>query len=103
MPGDAGRMAFYILLGVLVPNISVDFPESVLASLNRIAEELGISLNRLIVELCRRVVEERTSCPEDPFSNDHLSEADLQLLRTSEAGFLEGINRARRSRKRLPF
>lgn len=86
-----------------MPNTSVYFPESVLAGLNRIAEERGISRNRLIVESCRRVVEERACWPEDLFSNDHLSEADLQLLRTSEGGFLEAIDRTRRSRTRLPF
>ena len=86
-----------------MPNWSVYFPRSVLAALVRIAEERGMSRNRLIVESCRRVMEERTNWPADLFSNDHLSEKDLQLLRKGEDGFLDAIGSARRSRVHLPF
>ncbi len=86
-----------------MPNTSVYFPQSVLAGLDRAAEERGISRNRLIVESCRRVVEERTCWPADLFSNDHLSEQDLQLLRDGEDAFLDDIAGARRSRARSPF
>ena len=70
-----------------MPNTSVHLPPSLLASLDRIASERGTSRNRLIVESCQRVVEERTSWPPGLFSNDHLSEAELQLLRRSEKEF----------------
>lgn len=86
-----------------MPNTSVYFPQSVLTGLDRAAEERGISRNRLIVESCRRVVEERTCWPADLFSNDHLSEQDLQLLRDGEDAFLDDIASARRSRARSPF
>ena len=86
-----------------MPNTSVYFPQSVLAGLDRIAKERGISRNRLIVESCRRVVEERTRWPADLFSNDHLSERDLQLLREGEDAFLDDAAGARRSRARSPF
>lgn len=82
---------------------TVYFPQSVLAGLARIAEERGMSRNRLIVEPCRRVVEDRTSWPADLSWNDHLSETDLQLLRKGEDGFMDAIGSARRSRVRLPF
>lgn len=62
-----------------------------------------MSRNRLIVELCRQVVEERTHWPADLFSNDHLSEADVQLLRKGEHSFLNAIGIARRSRVRPPI
>ncbi len=87
----------------MVPNTSVHFPQSILDGLNRIADERGISRNRLIVESCRRTLEEQTSWSERLFSNDHLSEEDLQLLRDSEDDFLDAIEGARRSRRRLPF
>ncbi len=86
-----------------MPNTSVHFPPSVLAGLDRLAEERTISRNRLIVESCRRVVEERTRWPADLFSNDHLSEADLQLLREGEENFLDAIGDARLSQVRSPF
>ena len=85
-----------------MPNTSVCLPQSVLAGLDRIAKERGISRNRLIVESCRRVVEERTCWPADLFSNDHLSERELQLLREGEDAFLDGSAGARRSRARSP-
>lgn len=86
-----------------MPNTSVYFPKSVLSGLARIAKERGMSRNRLIVESCRRVVEERTSWPVDLFSNDHLSETDLQLLRKGEDSFLDAVETARRSRVRPPM
>ena len=85
-----------------MPNTSVYFPESVLSGLDRVAEERGMSRNRLIVESCRRVVEERTRWPADLFSNDHLSDAELQELQEAE-DFLETIEDARHSRTRPPF
>ena len=86
-----------------MPNTTLCFPQSVLPGLARKAEERGISRNGLIVESCRLVVEERTSRPADLFSNDHLSETDLQLLRKGEDGSLDATGSARRSRERLPF
>lgn len=62
-----------------------------------------MSRNRLIVESCRRVVEERTCWPAGLFSNDHLSDAEMQELRRSEREFLEAIDGGRRSRSRSPF
>lgn len=79
-----------------MPKTSVHFPRSVLAGLTRLAKERGMSRNRLIVE-------EREFRPADLFSNDHLSEADLHLLRTGEDGFLDAIEGARSRRVRLPF
>lgn len=79
-----------------MPKTSVHFPQSVLAGPTRLAKERGMSRNRLIVE-------EREFSPADLLSNDHLSEADLHLLRTGEDGFLDGIEGARSGRVRPPF
>lgn len=86
-----------------MPRTNVYFPKSLLAGLDRIANERGISRNRLIVESCRPVVEERKPWPADLFSNDHLSERDLQLLREGEDAFLDDVAGARRSGVRSPF
>ena len=86
-----------------MPKTTVYFPRSVLEGLSRIAEERGISRSQLIVESCRRIVEQRTSWPDHFFTNDHLSETDLQLLRTSEDDSLDAILGARKSRTRQPF
>ena len=86
-----------------MPNTSVYIPQSLLSGLDRIAEERGMSRNRLIVESCRRFVEEQTRWPADLFSNDHLSQSDLQLLRDGQDAFWDAISGARRSRARSPF
>lgn len=86
-----------------MPNTSVHFPQLLLAGLDRIAAERGISRNRLIVESCRRVVDERACWPAGLFSNDHLSDAELQELQRGEREFLEAIDGDRRSRARSPF
>ena len=79
-----------------MPKTSVHFPQSELAGPTRLAEERGMSSNRLIVE-------EREFRSADLFSNNHLSEADLHLLRTGEDGFLDAIEGSRSRRTRPPF
>lgn len=86
-----------------MPNTSVHLPQALLASLDRIAAERVTSRNRLIVESCRRVVEERSCWPPGLFSNGHLSNAELQELREGEEDFLEAIENTRQSRTRPPF
>ena len=85
-----------------VPNTSVHFPAVVLAGLDRVAADQGISRNRLIVEACRRTLEEALP-PEDFFTDAHLSAADLRLLRQSRGELDRAIESSRRSRTRPPF
>lgn len=86
-----------------MPNTSVHFPAPLLANLDRIAGERGMSRNRVIVESCRRTVEERTQWPEDFFSNDHLTAEDRKLLQDGLEDFSRAIRAARRSRSGPPF
>ena len=86
-----------------MPNTSVHLPPALLASLDRIAAERGTSRNRLIVESCQRAVEELSRWPPELFSNDHLSDAELQELQQGEQDFRKAIENARRSRTRPPF
>ena len=84
-------------------NTSIHLPESLLEELDRLAAERGMSRNRLIVESCQRVVEERSCWPEGLFSNDHLTEPDLQELRQGGHAFQEAIGIGRKSRASTPF
>lgn len=84
-------------------NTSVHLPQALLASLDRIAAERGTSRNRLIVESCRRAVEELSRWPPELFSNNHLSDADLRDLQQGEQDFRRAVDSARRSRTRPPF
>ncbi len=86
-----------------MPNTSVHFPEPVLESLDRMAREQGKSRNRLIVESCRRTIEEQTRWPDGFFSNDHLSAEDLRVLQQDCEDFEQAIRTARRSRTVPPF
>ena len=86
-----------------MPNSSVHFPEPLLASLDRIASERGVSRNRVIVESCRRTVEERSRWPDGFFSNSHLSADELTVLREDCKDFETAIRSARRSRTAPPF
>ena len=84
-------------------NTSIHLPESLLEELDRLAAERGMSRNRLIVESCQRVVEERSCWPGDLFSNDRLTEQDLKELWQGERAFQEAIGVGRKSRASTPF
>jgi hypothetical protein len=84
-------------------NTSVHLPASLLEELNRIAAERGVSRNALIVESCRRLVEQRRSWPAGLFADDHLTEEEVNELLRSEKDFTEQISKARKSRRRPPF
>lgn len=86
-----------------MPNTSVHFPEPLLASLDRIAGERGVSRNRVIVESCRRTAEERSRWPDGFFSNSHLSADELKVLEEDCADFERTIRAARRSRTNPPL
>lgn len=86
-----------------MPNTSVHFPKPLLASLDRIAAERGISRNRVIVESCRRTAEERANWPPGFFSNDHLSAEEVKVLQEAGGEFDRAIRAARRSRTKPPL
>ena len=86
-----------------MPNTSVHFPSRLLEELNRLAAERGVSRNAIIVESCRRVVEERTAWPEGFFDEDRLTRDELAELRSGEQAFVEQIRKARKNRKSVPF
>ena len=86
-----------------MPDIPVHLPEPLFSRLKRAAAQRGISRDELIVESCRRTVEEWGRWPEGFFANDHLSDEDLELLRRDEEDFRKTLESARRSRTDPPF
>ena len=81
-----------------MPNIRVHIPEPLLENLDRVAREQGKSRNRLIVESCRRSIDEQTRWPDGFFSNDHLSAEELQVLQEDCQDFEQAIRTTRQSR-----
>ena len=86
-----------------MPNIRVHFPEPVLESLDRIARKQGKSRNRVIVESCRRTIEEQARWPDGFFSNDHLSAEELRILQEECEDFEHAVRATRRSRAEPPL
>lgn len=86
-----------------MPDTSVHFPAPLLASLDRVARERGTSRNRLIVESCRRAVEEQARWPDGFFSNHHLNAEELQVLQEGCEDFEQAVRATRRSRTDPPF
>jgi predicted transcriptional regulator len=86
-----------------VPNTSVHFPEGLLDQLDRLAEERGVSRNRVIVESCRQALRSRRQWPEGFFSDAHRTAEDLSELREGAEEFSRALAAARRSRRTPPF
>jgi hypothetical protein len=86
-----------------VPNTSIHFPTPLLEQLTRLATERGVTRNALVVESCRRLVEEHSSWPPGFFDDDRLTSAELAELRGGEQRFLDEIRKARKTRKAAPF
>ena len=87
-----------------MPSTSVHFPKGVLEEIDRRAAEEGLSRNRVIVEACRKALEEgRVNWPPGFFSDDHLTKAARKELRESEEVFARTISDRRKSRKVAPF
>ena len=84
-------------------NTSVHFPEGLLEELDRLAAELSISRNRLIVETCQKAIRSRTEWPDGFFLNDHLSAEELEELNEGAEDFSHSIEIARKSRRTSPL
>jgi metal-responsive CopG/Arc/MetJ family transcriptional regulator len=86
-----------------MPNTSIHFPEGMLDELDRLAEERGVSRNRVIVDSCREVLHARRQWPDGFFSNAHLTASELSELEESAEEFIEGIMAGRRDSRMPPF
>jgi metal-responsive CopG/Arc/MetJ family transcriptional regulator len=83
---------------------SVHLPSALLERLDQLAQETGLSRNRLIVRACETYIEQaRGEWPEDFFSDERIARADLMELHRSLHDWLLQIESARRNRAREPF
>ncbi len=84
-------------------NTSVHFPEGMLDELDRLAEERGVSRNRVIVDSRRQALSARRQWPMGFFSNAHRTAAELRELQKSAEDFARAVAAGRRSRHAPPF
>lgn len=83
---------------------SIHLPPDLLEQLDRIANDRGVSRNRVIVESCRVTVQNhRGRWPEGFVEGDQLTDDDLELLRGGADGFLADLLAARVNRAEAPF
>jgi hypothetical protein len=86
-----------------VANTSVHFPEGVLDELDRLAQDRGVSRNRVIVDACREALRARRQWPAGFFSNTHRTAAELRELQSDAEEFAQALAAGRRSRRAPPF
>ena len=84
-------------------NTSVHFPEGVLDELDRLAEDRGVSRNRVIVDACREALRARRQWPAGFFSNAHRTAAELRELQGGAEEFARTLAAGRRGRREPPF
>ncbi len=83
---------------------SVHLPDEVRERLDAMAARTGKTRNALIVEACRRIVDEALGgWPEDFFLEGRLSRADLAELRAGGEEMERSIREGRRSKRRAPL
>jgi hypothetical protein len=81
-----------------VANTSVHFPEGMLDELDRLAEERGVSRNRVIVDSCRQTLRTQRQWPPGFFSNEHRTAVELRDLREGAEEFARALTTGRRRR-----
>jgi hypothetical protein len=86
-----------------VANTSVHFPEGMLDELDRLAEERGVSRNRVIVDSCRQALHSRRQWPDGFFSDAHRTSDELRELQEGAEAFARTLATDRRTRRRPPF
>jgi hypothetical protein len=91
------------MLACVVANTSVHFPEGMLDDLDRLAEERGVSRNRVIVDSCRQALHARRQWPEGFFADSHRTAAEMRELQKGEDEFARALAAGRRSRSSPPF
>jgi len=74
-----------------------------LDELDRLAEERGVSRNRVIVDSCRLVLRSRRQWPDGFFSNADRTADELRELEAGAEEFARALAAARRSRRAPPF
>ena len=82
---------------------SIHFPRGLLERLDGLAQERGISRNRLVVQVCEEALERCGAWPEGFFDDDHLADDEIAELQRDEALFLRTLEEGRTNRPAGPF
>ena len=83
---------------------SIHLSPDLLARLDQVAWETGVSRNKLIVRACEAYIEQaRTEWPEDFFSDKRIPARDLRYLHGSSQDWLGQMAASRRNRATQPF
>lgn len=86
-----------------MPSTSAHFPHTLLEDLDHLAEEKGVSRNRLIVEACREILRKRRDWPIGFFDDTRFAAVDLADLQASAKSFKETLAASRRNRDAPPL
>jgi hypothetical protein len=87
-----------------MPTTTIHLPGDLLRALDAVAARRKASRNRLLVEACRRLVDEdRGTWPPSFFEMTHLSAKDRRELALAGREIDKAIRSARRSRRAPPF
>lgn len=84
-----------------MPSTTVHLPDSLLARIDEVVKERGISRNRFIVEACQDALENADGQWPEGFFEADMSQEDLEILRKSVLEMEEAIISMRRNRKRV--
>jgi hypothetical protein len=81
-----------------MPSTTVHINDEVLASIDRVAGERGVSRNRFIVEACKMALQKLSTDWPEGFFESHYSKRDLGLLQEASLEMEESIRKLRRNR-----
>ena len=87
-----------------MPTTTIHLPSHLLRALDGVAARRKASRNRLVVEACRRLVEEDLGeWPRGFLEMTHLSRGDRRKLEAAVTEMKKAVKAARRSRRTPPF
>jgi hypothetical protein len=84
-----------------MPSTTVHIPDRLLAELDAVVKDKGISRNRFIVEACRNALENEAGRWPDDFFETDIEATDLNLMREGVDEMEHAIIKSRRNRKSI--
>jgi len=81
-----------------MPSTTVHLPDALLAKIDQIVNENGISRNRFIIKACEEALKESAGRWPEGFFDPDLSAGNLKLLREGVAEMEDAIMQMRRNR-----
>jgi metal-responsive CopG/Arc/MetJ family transcriptional regulator len=81
-----------------MPSTTIHINDDVLASIDRVAGERGVSRNRFIVEACKTALQSLSTDWPEGFFDSHHSKRGMSLLQEAASEMEESIRKLRRNR-----